>query len=211
MFDDAREPWTIYKPRFERFIKTQGYSESEYADVLIMHLCSTTYQKLELEIYPKEVSWLNTGEIVAALDKVYKVVQPNVYLKRSKFRTLRQTEHQTIHEFVTSLKTAARSCKWNAEALKENLIEAFQRGLRDPLTRQRVTQNISQFTSIEEASQHAEQFDVDVRGAIKQELLLGFNHRDRLTILHEDKPLEKEPITNQFHIGQHVAIRLYMD
>ena len=69
---------------------------------------------------------------------------------------------RALLEFVKRLKEKATLCKFTLAELQHNLLEVFVNGLRDQLTRWRVTQLLAQCNTVEAAAEIAVHFEADI-------------------------------------------------
>ena len=119
---NVAENWRKWKQRFELFLAASGLSEKDdkVQSATLFHVAGPD----ALEIYNTFV-WEHEGDerkIVKIMEKFQAYCEPrkNITWERHVFNTCNQEVGETIDQYVTKLKTKARSCEFSA--LKDSLI-----------------------------------------------------------------------------------------
>lgn len=119
---NVAENWRKWKQRFELFVAASGLSEKDekVQAATSLHVAGPE----ALEIY-NTFSWENEGDerkVTKIMEKFQAYCEPrkNITWERHVFNTCNQEVGETIDQYVTKLKTKARSCEFGA--LKDSLI-----------------------------------------------------------------------------------------
>ena len=117
------ENWHKWKQRFELFLAASGLSEKDdkIQSATLLHVAGSDV----LEIY-NTFMWEQEGDerkIAKIMEKFQAYCEPrkNITWERHVFNTCNQEVRETIDQYITKLKTKARSCEFGA--LKDSLIQ----------------------------------------------------------------------------------------
>ena len=120
---NVAENWRKWKQRFELFSAASGLSEKDdkIQSATLLHVVGPE----ALEIY-NTFSWENEGDenkVVKIMEKfqAYCSPQKNITWERHIFNTCNQEVGETIDQYITKLKTKAKSCKFGT--LTNSLIQ----------------------------------------------------------------------------------------
>lgn len=135
-FDLDHGNWSLYCERVELFFKANGIKNELKLPTLISLVGDKTYELMVNVTNPMKPAELEYERLV---DMVRQHLQPTptVVAERYRFRQRRQNPTESIAQFVTGLKQAARYCNFGT-ALEENLRDQLVCGLRSDMIRQRL-------------------------------------------------------------------------
>ena len=150
--------WLHWFRTFEAFLNKSEIPDSDKLDTLINHISSNVYQYIsDCNDYTSAVS---------ALKNVY--IKPvNKLFARYKLASRRQQGHESLEQFLQSLKLMSKECSFTAltkdARSQEAILDAFVAGISSSTIRQRLLEN--DHLTLDSAVQQALSLDLAQRNA----------------------------------------------
>ena len=135
-FDASQETWSSYVERFELFCDCNNVETEKKVSTFLTVVGVKTYSLLRNLCTPDKPSSKSFNEIVKIIqDHLYP--KPSFIAERYKFSKRNQLEHETVSEYIASLKRLSIHCEFGA-SLNDYLRDRLVSGIKSESTKQRL-------------------------------------------------------------------------
>ncbi|CAK1588895.1 unnamed protein product [Parnassius mnemosyne] len=135
-FDVKTGNWTAYVERLEMYFVANSVKDEIKLPTLIAAMGESAYELLSTLASPKKPAELTYLDAVVLL-RNHLQPKPSPMAERYRFRQRRQTDTESISDYVAALKKLSRHCEFGA-VLQDNLRDQLVCGLRSDVIRQRL-------------------------------------------------------------------------
>ncbi|XP_059048931.1 uncharacterized protein LOC131844146 [Achroia grisella] len=135
-FDIQTGNWTAYVERLEMYFLANNIKDNVKLPTLISVMGDSAYELLSTLANPKKPSELTYIEAVELL-RHHLQPKPSPLAERYKFRQRRQTDNESISDYVAVLKKLCKNCDFGS-TLEDNIRDQLVCGIRSDVIRQRL-------------------------------------------------------------------------
>lgn len=135
-YDIKNGNWCAYCERLEMYFVANKIEDTIKLATLISVIGEEPYELLSTLASPKKPSELKYSEAVLLM-KNHLQPKPSILAERYRFRQRRQSDGESVADYVAELKKMSKSCEFGA-TLEENLRDQLVCGIKSEVTRQRL-------------------------------------------------------------------------
>ncbi|XP_052742135.1 uncharacterized protein LOC128198847 [Bicyclus anynana] len=135
-FNMHSDNWKLYVERLEQYFKVNKIDSDLYVPTLITVMGAECYELLVNLCTPAKPTSKTFSELTVILEK-HLQPKPSILAERFKFRHRKQTEGESIAEYVAILKCLSKTCEFG-NWLEESLRDQFVCGITSETIRQRL-------------------------------------------------------------------------
>lgn len=127
-FNSAKDDWTVYSERLEKFLEINNIPEEKKNAYLISSVGADTYKTIRDLCQPTLPKDKTFDELCDLMKKQF-TTQVAIYRERNKFYNARQYQTETVNNWFARIKKLSIDCRFGAE-LESILLDRFISGLK---------------------------------------------------------------------------------